>query len=73
MKHGTGSGLTGAPFAGLGFDLAPTAARARGLTLRTWPAAPARSAPVGRPESGSGWQAHGYGLLLRICRETGGR
>lgn len=59
-----------APFAGLGFDLAPVRVAALRMTaLRSYPRQPvSRSAPVmsvpGR------W---GYGLMLHLCRETRGR
>lgn len=58
----------GLPFAGLGFDLAPVAARASLLTCRRRgfaAAVEARPLPPTRVRAG-------YGLMLWLSRETGG-
>lgn len=59
-----------APFAGLGFDLAPVRVVALRMTVHRGgpPRRPARPAPVA-PAPGR-W---GYGLLLSLSREIRGR
>jgi len=57
------------PFAGLGFDLAPVRSRARLMMWRQVPRLSHRIDPVPVDHAQG---AHGYGLLVFLCREIRG-
>jgi len=65
--HSTGPGDLSLPFAGLGLDTATVRRKVTGLRLQEVPepgAAPAQAWHAPRPA------LYGYGLLLRLNRET---
>lgn len=66
-EHIGGPGLTLLPFGGLGLDLAEVRRKVSGLVLAPFPR---REERVEMPLYLAPAAPSGYGLLLRLCRET---
>ena len=66
-KRTDGPGLTLLPFGGLGLDLAEVRRKVSGLLLIAFRT---QEAPEPEPRFAAPPALSGYGLLLRLCRET---